>query len=741
MVLALITGASAIGSPAQARTETFAQSAETIRRNGSGNYSNVPGQVLSNYPDSGGTIVGYFYVVISIPGNKLYNSANIDYLYSVGDGSGLPVNISLMSSRPTIDAAGFNQIATSSQVGSLTLQSSSGSGTASLSAGVVSEMNRLSAQGGGELYLGVYLAAPSGRNTASLGQFNLTAELAVPPPTVTTLSPNVGPTSGVYSVTLTGTNLADATDVSFGGVPGAITGRSSTSLQIYTPALYTARTVDVVVTTPGGSATLTNGFTAVDAPTLSSVSPNVGSRGGGQTVTLTGTKLTGASAVSFGGGAASNVVVDSPTQIRATTPVRWDGAMDLVVTTPGGTATLAGGYTYVSPTVAITSPAQGSTVTPSAVTVTGTAANAASVEIFLNSVSQGTVPIVNGAWSHVLPGSLGNGSYTLLAQATDGQLPSPLASVAFTVAVPSPQIFDRQPTGGPASGGYPVVITGLNLTGATGVAFGSSPVTRFTVDSDTQITATAPSGSGHVDVSVTTAGGSSDSSSATSFVYIASPTISAVSPTAGPTIGGDQVIITGTGLDGATGVTFGGVPGTITASSPTTVTATSPSHAAGAVDVTVTTPGGSDASRAAYIYEAASSDSFLTNLAVSSGTLSPAFASGTTGYALSVANGVSSLVVTPTVSQASATVTVDGATVASGVASDPVSLDPGANTVIVTVTAADRTTTRSYVLTVTRAAIGPVAAVPTLSEWAMMLFGLLLAGGAAFVIQRRSPAA
>ena len=49
-----------------------------------------------------------------------------------------------------------------------------------------------------------------------------------------------------------------------------------------------------------GNATLTNGYTYVAAPTLASISPSSGILIGGQTVTLTGTNLTGATAVTIG---------------------------------------------------------------------------------------------------------------------------------------------------------------------------------------------------------------------------------------------------------------------------------------------------------------------------------------------------------------------------------------------------------------------------------------------------------
>jgi IPT/TIG domain len=65
-----------------------------------------------------------------------------------------------------------------------------------------------------------------------------------------------------------------------------------------------------------------------------------------------------------------------------------------------------------------------------------------------------------------------------------------------------------------------VTITGSGFTGATGVFFGSTPADSFTVDNDTQITAvTTFKGAKTVDVTVTTAGGTSATSSNDHFTY------------------------------------------------------------------------------------------------------------------------------------------------------------------------------------------------------------------------------
>ena len=111
---------------------------------------------------------------------------------------------------------------------------------------------------------------------------------------------------------------------------------------------------------------------------------------------------------------------------------------------------------------------------------------------------------------------------------------------------------------------------------------------------------------------------------------------------------------------------------------------------------------------------APSSDATLSNLTISQGALTPAFASGTTGYADNVFNSVSSVTVTPTVNQANATVTVNGTTVNSGSASGAIALAIGPNTITLLVTAQDGTTTKGYTVTVTRAA--PPSSDATLSN-------------------------
>jgi uncharacterized repeat protein (TIGR03803 family) len=77
----------------------------------------------------------------------------------------------------------------------------------------------------------------------------------------------------------------------------------------------------------------------------------------------------------------------------------------------------------------------------------------------------------------------------------------------------TPQITSFNPPSGPV--GTPVTITGAGLTQTTKVTFGGVKATTFTVNSDTQVTATVPAGAKTGKIVITTAGGTA--TSATSF--------------------------------------------------------------------------------------------------------------------------------------------------------------------------------------------------------------------------------
>ncbi|WP_264536378.1 cadherin-like beta sandwich domain-containing protein [Flavobacterium sp. N1736] len=96
-----------------------------------------------------------------------------------------------------------------------------------------------------------------------------------------------------------------------------------------------------------------------------------------------------------------------------------------------------------------------------------------------------------------------------------------------------------------------------------------------------------------------------------------------------------------------------------------------------------------------------SNNSGLTDLAISEGTLSPVFEEGVTKYDTTVPNDVTTIKVTPTTADTTATVTVNGKEVPSGKSSGEIDLQVGKNEITTVVTAQDGTTT-TYTVIVTR---------------------------------------
>ncbi len=97
---------------------------------------------------------------------------------------------------------------------------------------------------------------------------------------------------------------------------------------------------------------------------------------------------------------------------------------------------------------------------------------------------------------------------------------------------------------------------------------------------------------------------------------------------------------------------------------------------------------------------AISSNANLAGLAISAGTLTPPFASLTTGYTVLVSNATSSITVTPSKVDVNATVKVNNVTVNTGNASAPISLALGSAVINTVVTAQDGITTKTYTVTV-----------------------------------------
>ncbi|WP_330228880.1 IPT/TIG domain-containing protein [Nocardia sp. NBC_00508] len=439
--------------------------------------------------------------------------------------------------------------------------------------------------------------------TTAGGAGNGVAYVYVPAPTLTTVVPDSGPETGGNTVTLSGTGFTGATAVDF-GANTAVSFVVVSDSQISAVVPAGTGTANVTVTTAGGVSDPV-AYTYVPAPTLASIVPDSGPETGGNTVVLTGTGFTGATVVNFGPIPASSFTVVSDTEISAVAPART-GTAAVTVTAIGGTSN-AVFYTFVpAPTLAAIVPDSGPETGGTTVTLNGTnftgatavhfgATPAISFTVVSDTEITAVAPAGTGAATVTVTTPGGSTEVTAVAPAgartaaVAATLPGRASSAVSYVYVPAPALASVVPGSGPETGGNTVTLTGANLTGVTALDFDGTPAVSFTVVSDTEITAVAPAGTGAVNITVTTAGGISNS---VVYAYVPAPTLAAVVPDSGPEAGGNAVVLTGTGFTSATVVNFGLTPASsFTVLSDTEISAVAPART-GTAAVTVTAIGG-----------------------------------------------------------------------------------------------------------------------------------------------------
>ena len=347
---------------------------------------------------------------------------------------------------------------------------------------------------------------------------------------------SVSPVAGFAgtSVTLKGEGFTGATAVRIGGVAvpnftvqsdEAITltaGNTSGLIEATTPVNATASTVSFNVLIP--PATITN-FT----PT---------SGGAGTVVTITGTNLAGASNVSFGAFAASNVVVSpNGTSITATVGAQG-GTGSISLQTPAGFVSSSTNFTFTPPPPSITSVSPVTARAGEVTTFTIQGANLLGITS-ADLAGQPAAVGINTATQVVVSMTPQNvGTSPMVVINANGTA----STMNITVQPALPVVTGISPS--KARTGDVVTVFGSNFTGATAVTLGGTPA-QIQSNNGAQITATVGNGASGA-VSVTTPAGQGSGAAFTFDASAPPPVITALSPTSGNA--GTQVTITGTNL-------------------------------------------------------------------------------------------------------------------------------------------------------------------------------------------------
>ncbi|MGW4730613.1 IPT/TIG domain-containing protein [Streptomyces shenzhenensis] len=321
-------------------------------------------------------------------------------------------------------------------------------------------------------------------------------------PIVNSLSPTQGPAAGGTSVTLTGSGFTGASSVRFGTNPAQFATLSDTTISCTAPA--GSGSSGVTVTAPSGTSNSVT-FTYLPAPVISSVTPTQGPTAGGNSVALTGTALSGATAVMFGGHSAT-ITGNTSTQITAQAPAGAAGPVNLTVTTGGGTSTPVSYFYVPLPAVESVSPTLGPTLGGNTVTVTGSNLTLTSAVRFGSRAATGVSVSSDGQLTALAP--FGSGTVTVTVTTPGGTSLTGIGTPYYTY-VAQPIVTGLSPNQGPAAGGNSITITGSNLTYTDSVMVGGTPASFVTV-SDANVVVVAPGGTpGNVTVLVHSPGGSS----------------------------------------------------------------------------------------------------------------------------------------------------------------------------------------------------------------------------------------
>jgi len=223
------------------------------------------------------------------------------------------------------------------------------------------------------------------------------------------------------------------------------------------------------------------------APYVTQVAPANGPAGGGTAVAITGGNFTAPCSVTFGGSAATGIIVASATSITAVTPAHSSGAVDVDVTCGSNPAySFTNGFTYLSAAAALTgvTPAFGSTAGGTLVRLSGTNLRSGCGVFFDTAPAHNVTYESPSALTAIVPR---HGEASVDVSLRCGGDPMTLKS-AFTytsVDDPTPSISSVEPLF--AAPGQAVTLTGFRFRAGDAISFGNYPAAVLSTTPDKHV--------------------------------------------------------------------------------------------------------------------------------------------------------------------------------------------------------------------------------------------------------------
>ncbi len=320
-----------------------------------------------------------------------------------------------------------------------------------------------------------------------------------PFPAIESIKPDEGHLAGRTQITITGSHFMQGVAVTIGGERvQRLDFFSPTELRLNTSP-GTAGPKDVRVVNPDGQeAVRKEGFTYNPAPTISSVTPNMGPLEGGTEIIITGAGFlpTGVD-VLIGGAEVSGKRLVSSTEIKAKTPPSSSGPKDVVVINRDGQeATLENAFTYNrAPAITSVTPDNGKLAGSTQITIQGNGfLPGAEILIGLDIDARAfivapSVQVMSSMLITAVTPSGDPGPKDVVVRNPDRQEAKLFGGFTYN---PMPKITDISPNHGPASGGTKLLIKGTGFLQRAKVFVGKRAGTTEVKD-DSTIEAVTPS--------------------------------------------------------------------------------------------------------------------------------------------------------------------------------------------------------------------------------------------------------
>ncbi|MCK6551067.1 IPT/TIG domain-containing protein [Myxococcota bacterium] len=330
----------------------------------------------------------------------------------------------------------------------------------------------------------------------------------------------------------------------------------------FAPALAPGRP-EIRALTPEAEARRSDLVVVYATPRPAALAAGYGPRNTPSAQTVAGLGFDGATRVTIGGVASTELTFESSERLTLASPRLAVGVHDVVVENADATGTLAGGFIAYDPArttfeVLGVTPPTASTAGGEVVVVVGHGF-ATDATVLIGGVAATVVgtPSANAITVLVPAGVAIGRADVVISSASQGA--SATGTGVITIHAPI-EVTSISPVSGPAAGGTDVTIRGRGFTSGAVVKLGAVALANVVVVSDTELTGTTVAGS-HGATDVVVEQGGARGVLARGFAFVEPFEIIHVEPSEGSIAGNTYVSIFGRGLDAPASVKFGGNDG------------------------------------------------------------------------------------------------------------------------------------------------------------------------------------